>query len=85
MKLLWILLLSTTYITLTQQQQQQQQYKRVCYFTNWSQHRRGSSKFRTSDIDATLCTHINYAFAQINEQHEIATTGTPCSIILSRG
>ncbi|KAK7113629.1 chitinase-3-like protein 1 isoform X1 [Littorina saxatilis] len=34
---------------------------RMCYYTSWSQ-----SRFRPSDIDATLCTHIIYAFARVN-------------------
>ncbi|KAK7113630.1 hypothetical protein V1264_012881 [Littorina saxatilis] len=34
---------------------------RMCYYTSWSQ-----SRFRPSDIDATLCTHIIYAFAHVN-------------------
>ena len=38
-------------------------YKRVCYFTNWSQYRPGDAKFQVSNIDSKLCSHIIYAFA----------------------
>ncbi|XP_041364781.1 chitotriosidase-1-like [Gigantopelta aegis] len=37
----------------------------VCYHTNWSQYRFGSGKFFPNNIDSSLCTHINYAFAKM--------------------
>ncbi|KAI0210818.1 Acidic mammalian chitinase [Lamellibrachia satsuma] len=46
-------------------------YKRVCYFTNWSQYRPGAGKFTGNDIDPNLCTHIVYAFAKLTSSHTI--------------
>ena len=44
----------------------------VCFYTNWAQYRLGVAKFVPEDIDVSLCSHINYAFAKINlESHEI--------------
>jgi len=40
--------------------------KVICYYTNWSVYRNGNSKFLPSDIDPTLCTHIQYSFAVLN-------------------
>ncbi|CAG9802300.1 unnamed protein product [Chironomus riparius] len=40
----------------------------VCYFTNWAWYRPGIGKYKPSDIDPTLCTHIVYGFAVLNSQ-----------------
>nr|AZQ25750.1 Chitinase-3 [Haliotis discus discus] len=37
----------------------------VCYYTNWAQYRPEGQKFFPEDVDATMCTHINYAFAKL--------------------
>ncbi|CAF3755076.1 unnamed protein product [Rotaria magnacalcarata] len=42
------------------------QYVIGCYFTNWSQYRQGLGHFSPSHIDPSLCTHVFYAFANIN-------------------
>ncbi|XP_052821901.1 acidic mammalian chitinase [Octopus bimaculoides] len=41
-------------------------YRRVCFITSWSQYVTGAGKFMPENVDATLCTHINYAFAKIS-------------------
>lgn len=35
--------------------------------TNWSQKRPGAGKFTPEDINASLCTHIIYAFATLKD------------------
>ena len=39
--------------------------KRVCYYTNWAQYRPSGAKFTPENVDATLCSHIIYAFAKM--------------------
>merc|ERR1719447_2529375 len=36
-----------------------------CYYTNWPQYRPGLGKYMPENIDATLCTHIYFAFAKM--------------------
>ena len=38
-------------------------YKFITYFSNWAQYREGGGKFFPEQIDASLFTHINFAFA----------------------
>ncbi|CAF0980571.1 unnamed protein product [Rotaria sordida] len=47
-----------------------QQFIVGCYFTNWSQYRPSHGYFIPSYIDSTLCTHIYYAFANINIKNQ---------------
>lgn len=42
-----------------------QNYKRVCYVSNWSQYRPPGGSFKPPNIDAALCSHIIYAFANL--------------------
>lgn len=39
---------------------------RACYYTNWSQYRDGSTAFWPENIDTNLCSHIIYAFADMD-------------------
>lgn len=39
-------------------------YKRVCYYTNWSQYRPDPAKFFPNNIDPFLCTHMVFAFSK---------------------
>ncbi|KAG8281471.1 Belongs to the glycosyl hydrolase 18 [Homalodisca vitripennis] len=38
----------------------------VCYFPNWTWDRSGLAKFTPENINASLCTHIIYAFASLD-------------------
>ena len=42
-------------------------YINVCYYTSWAQYRNDPYKFTPENIDANLCTHINYGFAFVND------------------
>ena len=37
-------------------------------FTNWAWYRPGVGKYKPEDIDPTLCTHIVYGFAKLDEE-----------------
>ena len=47
-------------------------YVRICYYTNWAQYRPKEGKYTPADIDPKLCTHLIYAFVQINDKNELA-------------
>jgi chitinase len=40
--------------------------KVICYYASWAVTRPGNGKFVPEDINPSLCTHINYAFAGLN-------------------
>merc|ERR550519_2387163 len=40
----------------------------VCYYSSWAFYRHGNGKFDIPDIDPNLCTHLNYGFANMNNQ-----------------
>ncbi|CAB4027262.1 chitinase-3 1, partial [Paramuricea clavata] len=44
---------------------------RVCYYTNWSQYRPAPMKYFPENVDASLCTHIIYAFAKIGNGYTL--------------
>ena len=46
-------------------------YKVVCYYTNWAQYRTKPATFLPENVNASLCTHVIFAFAKINEQSEL--------------
>lgn len=39
----------------------------VCYFGSWSVYRQGNGRFDVENIDPTLCTHIIFGFAALDE------------------
>ncbi|MGJ2272322.1 glycosyl hydrolase family 18 protein, partial [Salmonella enterica subsp. enterica serovar Paratyphi A] len=43
----------------------------VCYYSSWAVYRPGKGQFEVEDIEATLCTHLIYAFAGLQESGEI--------------
>ena len=49
-------------------------YKKVCYFTNWSQYRSAAARFLPENVDPFLCTHLVFAFAYIDETTLTLTT-----------
>ncbi len=38
----------------------------VCYFSNWASHRPGEGAFVPENLDASLCSHVFYAFAGLD-------------------
>lgn len=45
--------------------------KIIGYYTNWAQYRNGGYAFFPENIDATLFTHINYAFAVLDSAYNV--------------
>ncbi|XP_060080741.1 chitinase-3-like protein 1 [Ylistrum balloti] len=41
--------------------------KRVCYYSNWAKYRPAPSTFSPEIINASLCTHIIYAYAELKD------------------
>merc|ERR1711872_369157 len=40
----------------------------VCYYSSWAYYRPGNGKFDIPDIDPHVCTHLNYGFANMDNQ-----------------
>ena len=49
----------------------------VCYFANWAHLRKSSGKFVPENIDARPCSHIFYAFANLDTESFEAVPGQP--------
>ena len=49
-------------------------YVRICYYTNWSQYRPSPMSYTTADIDPSLCSHVIFAFAEINGEDNTLQT-----------
>ncbi|KAL4707023.1 hypothetical protein ACJJTC_000450 [Scirpophaga incertulas] len=43
----------------------------MCYYGTWAARFPGVGKFTVNDVNTTLCTHLMYAFAGINEEGEM--------------
>ncbi|XP_050540568.1 probable chitinase 10 isoform X2 [Daktulosphaira vitifoliae] len=52
-------------------------FKVVCYFTNWAWYRQGGGRYLPSDIDPSLCTHIVYGFAILDNDELIIKAHDP--------
>ena len=52
----------------------------ICYFANWAQLRTSSGKFVPENIDARPCSHIFYAFANLDSISFEVVPGNPIGI-----
>ncbi|GAB1602940.1 chitinase-3-like protein 1 [Argonauta hians] len=66
MSVLRLLIVFVVAMTTNCQQETEDSFRRWCFYTNWSQYRFREGKFLPQNIDPMLCTHISYAFANIN-------------------
>ncbi|KAM6929864.1 acidic mammalian chitinase-like [Lycodopsis pacificus] len=48
----------------------------VCYYNSEAGNREGDGKFTISDIDPNKCTHLIYAFSDINNQNELVPSSS---------
>uniref|UniRef100_A0A3Q3JFP9 Acidic mammalian chitinase n=1 Tax=Monopterus albus TaxID=43700 RepID=A0A3Q3JFP9_MONAL len=46
-------------------------FRLVCYYNSLAENRKGDGKFTISDVDPNQCTHLIYAFADINDVNEL--------------
>ncbi|CAF1651296.1 unnamed protein product, partial [Adineta ricciae] len=62
----------------------EQKFKIVCYFANWAVKRPGGGSMTPEDIDPCLCTHVIYAFSEMDnnqltpmEKHDLKDGNQP--------
>ena len=53
--------------------------KLICYFSNWAGLRTGDGRFIPENVDASLCSHVVYAFAKLDEESLTMTPSGPRS------
>ncbi|XP_075898381.1 chitinase-3-like protein 2 [Nelusetta ayraudi] len=49
-------------------------YRLVCYYDSSAENRELYGRFTIADIDPNKCTHLVYAFSDMNEEHELVPT-----------
>jgi GH18 family chitinase len=49
----------------------------VCYVAGWARWRPGPGSFTVDNIDPTLCTHLVYAFANLNIAKNAIESNSP--------
>lgn len=51
--------------------------KILCYLLNWAYYRPVQGQFVPENIDASLCTHIIYAFANLDSSELVIRSSDP--------
>ena len=49
--------------------------KLFCYYSSYAQNRPGAGKFLPEDINADLCTHVIFAFADLIQGSKLKASG----------
>ncbi|XP_046551782.1 chitotriosidase-1-like [Haliotis rubra] len=52
-------------------------YQRFCYFAGWARYRANPVAFNPEDVSVNLCTHLSYAFAEIDATGTKIIPGDP--------
>ncbi|XP_067672278.1 chitotriosidase-1-like [Haliotis asinina] len=58
-------------------QAQAVKYQRFCYFAGWARYRANPVAFNPEDVSANLCTHLSFAFAEIDSTGTKIIPGDP--------
>ena len=58
--------------------------KVLCYFSNWAGLRAGDGRFLPENIEASLCSHVIYAFAKLDEESLAVVPSGPRSDLDNR-